>query len=128
MDRQRKTLEITLLYSRYHYLEHVSTRHRVCPTQPSAGTGMSSFQCSFSYHPPLFPAQEEEEEDIPYAQHCCKQTWSRAKRTLLQSVKTNKRQPIAIIFKALKYHIGQRVMLGTKDIHLKTLSRTVLLL
>lgn len=61
---------------------------------PSASTGLSPFQCCLGYQPPCLPAQEAE-VDVPSVQHfvcCCKRTWLQARRTLLQSSNSYKRQ------------------------------------
>lgn len=50
----------------------------------NASSGLSPFQCSLGYQPPLFPAQEEE-INIPSVQALirrCKGTWIKARRAL----------------------------------------------
>ncbi|KAL0149577.1 hypothetical protein M9458_055104, partial [Cirrhinus mrigala] len=66
------------------------------PKLPSAkegdGSGMSPFQCSMGYQPPLFPAQEPEAA-VPSALafvRRCRRTWRRAKEVLARASRRTK--------------------------------------
>ncbi|XP_060798232.1 uncharacterized protein LOC132900229 [Neoarius graeffei] len=73
------------------YLPWIEYAHN---TLPSSATGLSPFQCSLGYQPPLFPNQEEEVV-IPSAQifiHHCRRTWALAWKRLIHSTLASKRQ------------------------------------
>lgn len=59
---------------------------------PVASTGMSPFQCSMGYQPPLYSAQEPEAA-VPFALafvRRCRRTWRRAKEVLAQASRQTK--------------------------------------
>ncbi|KAJ8402791.1 hypothetical protein AAFF_G00364630 [Aldrovandia affinis] len=61
---------------------------------PVSSTGMSPFQCSLGYQPPLFP-EEEREVEVPSAKvfvNRAQKTWRRARATLLRHVSAMKSQ------------------------------------
>ena len=85
---------------------------------PVAATGLSPFQCSLGYQPPLFSSQESE-ASVPSVQafiRRCKSTWRRARAALLHSGSQVKRGADRRRVKAPHYRRGQRVWLSTKDL------------
>ncbi|KAI2665739.1 Transposon Tf2-8 polyprotein [Labeo rohita] len=53
---------------------------------PVSATGLSPFECSLGYQPPIFPSLESEDA-VPSAHtfvQRCQRTWNRARQTLLQ--------------------------------------------
>ena len=92
---------------------------------PVAATGLSPFQCSLGYQPPLFSSRESE-ASVPSVQafiRRCKSTWRRARAALLHSGSQVKRGADRRRVKAPHYRRGQRVWLSTKDLPLKVDSR-----
>ena len=92
---------------------------------PTSATGLSPFHCCLGYQPPLFPAQEEEVA-VPSAQafvRRCKRTWSRARSQLLRSLEGIKKQADRRRSAAPAYKVGQRVMLSTRTLPLKSTCR-----
>uniref|UniRef100_A0A8K9Y3I9 Gypsy retrotransposon integrase-like protein 1 n=1 Tax=Oncorhynchus mykiss TaxID=8022 RepID=A0A8K9Y3I9_ONCMY len=92
---------------------------------PSSATGLSPFQSSLGYQPPLFSSQFAE-SSVPSAQafvQRCERTWKRVRSVLCryrtQTVRAaNKRRT-----KSPRYCRGQRVWLSTQNLPLKTASR-----
>uniref|UniRef100_A0A8K9WM10 Gypsy retrotransposon integrase-like protein 1 n=1 Tax=Oncorhynchus mykiss TaxID=8022 RepID=A0A8K9WM10_ONCMY len=92
---------------------------------PSSATGLSPFQSSLGYQPPLFSSQFAE-SSVPSAQafvQRCERTWKRVRSALCryraQTVRAaNKRRT-----KSPRYCRGQRVWLSTQNLPLKTASR-----
>ncbi len=91
-------------------------------TLPVASTGMSPFECSIGYLPPLFPSQEPDAA-VPSALafvRRCRSVWRRARKALVQASKAaDDRHRIP----APRYVCGQKVWLSTKDLPLKAVSR-----
>lgn len=56
-------------------------------TLPSSATGLSPFQCSWGYQPPLFPEQEREASVLSVQAfiRLCRCTWMQARPALLSS-------------------------------------------
>ena len=60
-----------------------------------AATGMSPFECSLGYQPPLFPSQEDD-ISVPSVQHHlrrCRRVWKGARTALLHSAEHNRLLP-----------------------------------
>uniref|UniRef100_A0A3P9HTE3 Integrase catalytic domain-containing protein n=1 Tax=Oryzias latipes TaxID=8090 RepID=A0A3P9HTE3_ORYLA len=90
-----------------------------------SATGMSPFECSLGYQPPLFPEQETEVA-VPSIQHLyrrCRRVWREARAALLRSSATNKRLADRHRRPAPAYAPGQSVLLSTANIKLRTESR-----
>ena len=91
----------------------------------SAATGVSPFEASLGYQPPLFPAQEEELA-VPSVQHHlqrCRKVWRDTMAALYRTAERNKRIADRHRTPAPVYIPGQRVWLSSRDIPLKTDSR-----
>ena len=91
----------------------------------SSSTGLSPFECSLGYQPPLFPDQERE-VGVPSAEahiRRCRRTWRRTRSALLRSSARMKVQADRRRSQPPPYRQGQRVWLSTKDLPLKTESR-----
>lgn len=110
------------LSSRCKHLPYVEYAHN-CHT--SSATGFSPFESSLGYNPPFFPS-EESEILVPSVQlhlrHCYR-IWRQTKEALLRTAKQNKRFADCHCSSAPSYHVGQKVWLSTRDIHLKDTPR-----
>ena len=90
----------------------------------SSATGLSPFQCSLGYQPPLFPSQEMEAVVPSVRAHLrqFRRVWKEARDSMLQSrdrvqrVANRRRVPAPV------YRLGQRVWLLAKDLPLPTVS------
>ncbi|XP_036072769.1 uncharacterized protein lrfn4b [Oryzias melastigma] len=94
-------------------------------TLTSSASGLSPFECSLGYQPPLFPEQEKEVA-VPSVQHHyrrCRRIWREARAALLRSSAANKRLADRHRTPAPTYTPGQSVMLSTSNIKLRTDSR-----
>lgn len=91
----------------------------------STATGMTPFECSLGYLPPLFPAQEAEVAVPSVQAHLrrCRRIWRDARSALHRSGDRNRRYADRLRTPAPKYQPGQKVWLCSKDIPLKTVSR-----
>ncbi|KAJ8361789.1 hypothetical protein AAFF_G00420510, partial [Aldrovandia affinis] len=91
----------------------------------SASTGLSPFEASLGYQPPLFPVQEEELAVPSVQAHLdrCRKTWELTRTALLSSADRNRRFADRHRTPAPIYQPGQEVWLSTKDLPLHTTSR-----
>lgn len=91
----------------------------------SSATGLSPFEASLGYQPPLFP-ENETELAVPSVQHHlrhCRRVWQRVRRALLTTVDRQRDYADRRRSVAPTYQPGQRVWLCAKDIPLRSLSR-----
>uniref|UniRef100_A0A8C5G6N4 Integrase catalytic domain-containing protein n=1 Tax=Gouania willdenowi TaxID=441366 RepID=A0A8C5G6N4_GOUWI len=91
----------------------------------NASSGLSPFQCSVGYQPPLFPSQEREIA-IPSLQSFlrrCERTWKRARISLLKASRRMEEQANRCRSPAPVYSPGQKVWLRAKDLPLKVESK-----
>lgn len=94
-------------------------------TLPSSATGLSPFQCSRGYQPPLFPEQELE-ASVPSVQafiQRCRRTWKQARSTLLRTSDRYQRSANRRRTPAPCYVPGQRVWLSARDLPLRVESK-----
>ncbi len=91
---------------------------------PVSSTGLSPFECSLGYQPPIFPSLESEVA-VPSAHafvQRCRRTWTRARETLLQVGARTKAKADRHRSKPPVYVVGQKVWLSTKNIPLRSVS------
>uniref|UniRef100_A0A672HVL4 Gypsy retrotransposon integrase-like protein 1 n=1 Tax=Salarias fasciatus TaxID=181472 RepID=A0A672HVL4_SALFA len=90
-----------------------------------SSSGLSPFQCSLGYQPPLFPSQERElaVPSVQAAMRRCERVWKRARAALLRSSRQMEQQANRKRTPAPCYSPGQRVWLRAKDLPLKVESR-----
>ena len=94
-------------------------------TLSSSATGLSPFESSVGYQPPLFPALEEEIA-VPSVQHHlqrCRKVWREARAALQRTAENNKRIADRHRTPAPNYVPGQQVWLSSRNIPLKTDSK-----
>ncbi len=87
-----------------------------------SSTGLSPFECSLGYQPPLFPSMESEVA-VPSAHafvQRCHRTWTRARETLLRVGVCTKAKADRHRSKPPVYVVGQKVWLSTKNIPLRS--------
>lgn len=100
------------------YLPWVELSHN---SLVSSATGLSPFEASLGYQPPLFPSQELELA-VPSVQHHlqrCKAVWRRAKEALEATTKRNRSSADKHRSPAPQYSPGQSVWLSSQNIPLK---------
>lgn len=91
----------------------------------SSATGLSPFEASLGYQPPLFP-EEEADLAVPSVQHHlqrCRRVWSRTREALLRAVARQRSCADRRRSPAPVYSPGQKVWLAAKDIPLRASSR-----
>ncbi len=91
----------------------------------SSATGLTLFECSLGYQPPLFPAQEGEIA-VPSVQlhlRRCHRVWRQTRIALLRSEQRNRRLADRHRTPAPAYVPGQSVWLSSRHIPLKAHSR-----
>ncbi|KAI7808450.1 Pol polyprotein [Triplophysa rosa] len=92
---------------------------------PVSSSGMSPFECSVGYQPPLFPSQEPEAA-VPSALafvRRCRRTWTRARGVLARTSQRTKAAADRHRISPPPYVCGQRVWLSTKDLPLRAPSK-----
>ncbi len=93
-------------------------------TLPVSSTGLSPFECSVGYQPPIFPSLESEVA-VPSAHafvQRCHRTWTRARETLLQVGARTKVKADRHRSRPPVYVVGSKVWLSTKNIPLRSVS------
>ncbi|KAG1925390.1 retrotransposable element [Pimephales promelas] len=93
-------------------------------TLPVSSTGLSPFECSVGYQPPIFPSLKSEVA-VPSAHafiQRCHRTWTRARETLLQVGARTKAKADRHRRKPPVYVVGSKVWLSTKNIPLRSVS------
>ncbi len=93
-------------------------------TLPVSSTGLSPFECSVGYQPPIFPSLESEVA-VPSAHafvQRCHRTWTRAREILLQVGSRTKAKADRHQSRPPVYVVGQKVWLSTKNIPLRSVS------
>lgn len=91
----------------------------------SASTGLSPFEASLGYQPPLFP-EEEADLAVPSVQHHlqrCRRVWTRTREALTKAAARHCRYADRLRSPAPQYTPGQKVWLSAKDVPLKVSSR-----
>ena len=94
-------------------------------TMMSSATGLSPFQCSLGYQPPLFPSQDTEVE-VPsvWAQlRRCRRMWRMARNSMISNSDRVQRAANRRRVPAPGYQPGQKVWLLARDLHLPSFSR-----
>ncbi len=87
-----------------------------------SSTGLSPFECSLGYQPPLFPSMESEVA-VPSAHafvQRCHRTWTRARETLIRVGAGTKAKADRHRSRPPVYVVGQKVWLSTKNIPLRS--------
>ncbi|KAI7809155.1 hypothetical protein IRJ41_000814, partial [Triplophysa rosa] len=91
----------------------------------SSASGMSPFECSLGYNPPLFPSQEPDAavpSALAFVQRC-RRTWRKARGVLARTMRRTKAVADRHRSSPPVYVCGQRVWLSTKDLPLRAPSR-----
>ncbi|XDV50904.1 hypothetical protein PO909_019890 [Leuciscus waleckii] len=91
---------------------------------PVSATGLSPFECSIGYQPPVFPSLESEVA-VPSAHafvQRCHRTWTRARETLLRVRARIKAKADRHRSRPPVYVVGSKVWLSTKNIPLRSVS------
>uniref|UniRef100_A0A3Q2FFW7 Integrase catalytic domain-containing protein n=1 Tax=Cyprinodon variegatus TaxID=28743 RepID=A0A3Q2FFW7_CYPVA len=104
------------------YLPWVEYAHN---SLTSSATGMSPFEASMGYQPPLFPSQERELA-VPSVQHhlrMCHRAWRKTRAALSRTAERNRRLADRHRHPAPNYQPGQEVWLSTRNLPLKETSK-----
>uniref|UniRef100_A0A3P9ICQ0 Gypsy retrotransposon integrase-like protein 1 n=1 Tax=Oryzias latipes TaxID=8090 RepID=A0A3P9ICQ0_ORYLA len=104
------------------YLIWVEYAHN---NHPSSATGMSPFEASLGYSPPLFPSQELDLA-VPSVQlhlQRCQEVWRQARAALLRTKEGNRQIADRHRVPCPPYEPGQQVWLSSKNIPLQATSR-----
>ena len=88
----------------------------------SSATGLSPFEASLGYQPPVFSAQESEVEVPSVQTHLdrCRRVWEITRAALLRATERARRGANRRRSTAPAYQPGQRVWLSTKDLPLQS--------
>ncbi len=100
--------------------QHLSWVEYAHNSLPVSSTGLSPFECSLGYQPPIFPSLESE-VTVPSAHafvQKCRHTWRRARETLLRAGARTKAQADRHRSKPPVCVVGQKVWLSSKNIPL----------
>uniref|UniRef100_A0A3B3XW38 Gypsy retrotransposon integrase-like protein 1 n=1 Tax=Poecilia mexicana TaxID=48701 RepID=A0A3B3XW38_9TELE len=105
--------------SQLHWVEYAHNCH------VSSATGLSPFESSLGYQPPLFPSQEQELSVTSVQHHLrrCRRTWNQTIAALNHSASLNRRLADRKRIPAPSYQPGQKVWLSTRDITLKSFNK-----
>ena len=97
------------------YLPWVEYAHN---TLISSSSGLSPFETSLGYQPPLFPAQEAEISVSSHEDHVqrCRRVWERTRASLLRSRDRSSKAANRRRVPAPDYQPGQRVYLRAKNL------------
>ncbi len=98
--------------------QHLSWVEYAHNSLPVSSTGLSPFECSLGYQPPIFPSLETEVA-VPSAHafvQRCRRTWRRARETLLRVGARTKAQADRHRLRPPVYVVGQKVWLSSKNI------------
>uniref|UniRef100_A0A3B3H5K4 Gypsy retrotransposon integrase-like protein 1 n=1 Tax=Oryzias latipes TaxID=8090 RepID=A0A3B3H5K4_ORYLA len=101
------------------WIEYAHNNH------PSAATGMSPFEASLGYSPPLFPSQEFDLV-VPSVQlhlQRCQDVWRQARAALLRTKESNCQIANRHRVVSPSYQPGQQVWLSSRNIPLQATSR-----
>ena len=87
-------------------------------TLVSTSSGISPFEASLGYNPPLFPAQEAESATASPQAHIsrCHRIWKKARDSLLRSQDRTSRNANRRRIPAPEYTVGQPVFLSAKNL------------
>ncbi len=102
--------------------QHLSWVEYAHNSLPVSSTGLSPFECSLGYQPPIFPSLESEVA-VPSAHafvQKCRHTWRRARETLLRARARTNAQADRHRSKPSVYVVGQKVWLSSKNIPLRS--------
>uniref|UniRef100_A0A3P9LJV0 Integrase catalytic domain-containing protein n=1 Tax=Oryzias latipes TaxID=8090 RepID=A0A3P9LJV0_ORYLA len=104
------------------YLVWIEYAHN---SHTSSATGISPFEASLGYSPPLFPSQELDLA-VPSVQHHlqrCRRVWNETRAALLRTKESNCRAANRHRVVGPTYQVGQKVWLSSKNIPLQSTSR-----
>uniref|UniRef100_A0A3P9IIW0 Gypsy retrotransposon integrase-like protein 1 n=1 Tax=Oryzias latipes TaxID=8090 RepID=A0A3P9IIW0_ORYLA len=104
------------------YLVWIEYAHN---SHTSSATGISPFEASLGYSPPLFPSQELDLA-VPSVQHHlqrCRRVWNQTRAALLRTKESNCRAANRHRVVGPTYQVGQKVWLSSKNIPLQSTSR-----
>ena len=94
----------------------------------STATGISPFEASLGYQPPLFPDDHKEiaVPSVAHHIHRCKRVWTQTIQALNRTSELNRRFADRRRVPAPSYHPGQRVWLSTRNLPSRSSHRKLL--